>query len=73
MNPLDLEMLVDQWTGLGFQATTRSGNRRVAADLCVYATFAARPRHPCEWLDIDVECSTATLRPTQRKMEHARG
>lgn len=62
MEPLAMELMLARWTDLGFSEVLVSGRRRFVADLCVYATFANRPRYPCTWLDIDVENATATLR-----------
>lgn len=66
MDPLGFALLLDRWTSLGFKSTRSHRNRKVAADVCLYATFADTPEHPCDWVRIDTENGVAELLPRSR-------
>ena len=64
MSSSDMKSLVNQWEELGFRPFLSNGLRDVACfDCCIIDTFIySTPTLPCDWIDIDEENNTATLK-----------
>jgi hypothetical protein len=52
MNPLDLEDMLDEWEGRGFELLTVIDGQKHWKDVCV--VYSGRgPSYPCAWIEYD--------------------
>jgi len=64
MNPQDIEFLVKEWEGLGFQPNAEMEGRQVWQDFCVMESFFGGPTMPCPWIEFSGETRSAWLKGT---------
>lgn len=64
MNPGDIESLVEEWTGLGFQPTVELDGQRIWKDCCVVESMFGGPTLPCDWLEFSEDGQSAWLSGT---------
>lgn len=64
MHPGDIESLIDEWTGLGFEPTMEFKGQRVWKDCCVTESVFGGPTLPCDWLEIAGNGRSAWLKGT---------
>lgn len=75
MNPVDIETLVELWTGLGFQPTVELDGQFIWQDCCVVETLFGGPTPPCGWLEFAEDGRSAWLKgsaPGEVKGRHRR-
>ena len=64
MSPRDMEALVGQWVGRGFQASEVREGQTIWKDLCVVESMFGGPTRDCDWLVVDREQRVAYLQGT---------
>ena len=64
MSPRDMEILVDHWVGLGFQALEVRDGQTFWKDLCVVESMFGGATRKCDWLVVDRGQRTAYLKGT---------
>ncbi len=61
MNPYDLEEMLDEWEGKGFELLTINDGKKYWKDLCVVNSRYG-PSYPCEWIEYDPEKNIVWLK-----------
>jgi len=64
MNPMDIEALVNEWQRLGFNThkENEDGMPIEWLDVCVCEGLLGGPTLKCDWLDVDLDNRTASLK-----------
>ena len=53
MNPRDIQILVEEWIDLGFEAFVDVDGQKHWKDCCVVEHMFGGPTLPCDWIEID--------------------
>jgi hypothetical protein len=64
MNPMDIEGLINEWQSLGFNThkENEDGMPIEWLDVCVCEGLLGGPTLKCDWIDVDLDTRTASLR-----------
>lgn len=64
MNPMDIERLVNEWQSLGFNThkENEDGIPIEWLDVCVCEGLLGGPTLKCDWIDVDLDTQTASLK-----------
>lgn len=64
MNPMDIESLVNEWQSMGFNThkENEDGMPIEWLDVCVCEGLLGGPTLKCDWLDVDLNTRTASLK-----------
>lgn len=53
MNPRDIQILVEEWIDLGFEAIAEIDGQKHWKDCCVVEHMFGGPTLPCDWIEFD--------------------
>jgi hypothetical protein len=53
MNPRDIQILVEEWIDLGFEAFVEIDGQKHWKDCCVVEHMFGGPTLPCDWIEIN--------------------
>jgi hypothetical protein len=53
MNPRDIQILVEEWIDLGFEALVEIDGQKHWKDCCVVEHMFGGPTLPCDWIEIN--------------------
>lgn len=65
MNPRDIELLIQEWTELGFEPFEERDGQRAWKDCCVVEGMFGGATMPCDWLVVTEDGYSAYLKGTE--------
>lgn len=60
MNPMDIGLLLEHWTSLGFMTYASRQAQTYWNDVCVVSVMSGGATLPCDWLEVDTTEGTAS-------------